>query len=98
MAGFMWTRAPYTYSEDLKKPCLGDLVWKFLSVPLFGRYNRAGGDIGLKGLSWNLASFKGTPLVYATHKSEEYGPDARKSNPNKKVVNCNHDLDGPIRM
>lgn len=80
------------YNEDLRKPCLGDLVWEYLSMLLFGRYNRAGGDIGSKSLSWILASFKGVPIVYATQKSEGRSPDARKSNPNKMV------FDGPIRI
>lgn len=65
------------YSEDDRNPCLGDLIWKYLSMPPFGRCSRAGGDMGSKSLSCSHASFKGAPIVYATQKSEGYGPDAR---------------------
>lgn len=44
-------------------------------MQLFGRSNRAGGDIGSNSLRWRFASFKGAPIVHSTQMSEEYGSD-----------------------
>lgn len=67
-------------------------------MQLFGRSDRVGGNIGWRGLIWNLALLKELQYSMQRQKLEGHGPDACKSNPNKIFANCNHDFNGLIRI
>lgn len=51
-----------------KKTLLEGYRLEYMSMQLFGRYNRAGSGIGSKSLRWRFASFKEAPIVYAAVK------------------------------
>lgn len=48
-------------------------------MQLFGRSNRAGGEIDSKSLRWSFSSFKGDPILYATENMARIKFNSKKS-------------------